>query len=113
MSARVTELSAIVVQHGISGGNYPAFAAWCPECMVGESGVNWHGTVHVVGFESAPNMSAILDAGAHNDEHHPLPVHNHGAEDGLGLSCPERLTAGGQLRGACLPDTESDDSGSP
>ena len=32
----------------------------------------------------------------------PEPVHNHGAEDGAGLSCREYPTLSGRLRGACL-----------
>lgn len=34
-----------------------------------------------------------------------IPVHNHGTEDGPGLSCPEYRTDGGRLRGTCLDTT--------
>ncbi len=30
-------------------------------------------------------------------------IHNHGTEDGPGLSCPEARRHDGTLRGACLP----------
>lgn len=34
---------------------------------------SWHGPLHLVGYESAPNMEAILDADEHNREHHSRP----------------------------------------
>lgn len=38
-------------------------------------------------------------------------VHNHGPHRGRGLDCPERFTADGRLRGACLPDNSEQDCG--
>ncbi|NYE20525.1 hypothetical protein [Microbacterium immunditiarum] len=50
------------------------YTAWCDECTVGESGINWHGPTYPVGYYSAPTMEAVIDAEQHNEQHDPTHI---------------------------------------
>jgi hypothetical protein len=47
-----------------------AYTAYCLACDIGH-GFGWHGTPHIVGYESAPNAAALDDAWEHDHVNHP------------------------------------------
>ncbi len=52
------------------------YTAWCDDEACGTHSEGrlvsmWRGTIHLVGYESAPQREAELDAERHNEERHP------------------------------------------
>lgn len=53
------------------------YTAWCDDlacATYSDDGLllsMWHGRTHLVGFTSAPNAEAVIDAELHDEERHP------------------------------------------
>ncbi len=82
MTARVEHHERVQVVPGPHSAPLPitmtqGYTAWCDDERCGEWADEegtlvslWRGRTHLVGFESAPNAEAIIDAELHNESRH-------------------------------------------